>query len=188
MFLKKTDIFEYKENELANQQLIEIITLINNEWPNPEKSIGVLVDEIREKITLGQKSNDIRFVIWNEEKCIAHARIFPCKIFTPSNELIVIALADVCVSKSRRKEGLGKALVEKAFEEVKKHEGMVCLFQTDIPKFYEKLDSKIVMNKFHNSKNTKNPKANPWWNDYVMIFPSYINFPPGNIDLNGYGY
>ena len=147
-----------------------------------------MVDEIREKITLGQSSNDIRFVIWENENCIAHARIFPRKIFTPIGGLKIFALADVCVSKSRRGEGLGKAAVEKVFEKVNNHEGTVCLFQTDIPKFYEKMGSKIVMNKFHNSRNTKDPKANPWWNEYVMIFPSYINFPSGNIDLNGYGY
>ena len=43
-------------------------------------------------------------------------------------------------------------------------------------------------NIFFNSTDANDPNANPWWNEYVMIFPSNANFPLGDIDLNGNGY
>jgi predicted N-acetyltransferase YhbS len=185
--LKTTSVIEYREKDLTNQQIYEIVSLINNEWPNPQKSVEEIIKDILDQINRGNRLNDRRYVIWENLKCAAHARIFTRKIFSSDKELTVFGLADVCVSLSRRGEGLGRAVVEKAFEEVNKNHS-VSLFQTEIPKFYEGLNCKIINNKFFNSKNADEPKANPWWNDYVMIFPSNVAFPVGDIDLNGNGY
>jgi predicted GNAT family N-acyltransferase len=186
--LKTTSVIEYREKDLTSQQIYEIVSLINNEWPNPQKSVEEIVEDILDQINRGNRVNDRRYVIWENEKCAAHARIFPRKIFSSVEELMVLGLADVCVSHSRRGEGLGRAVVEKAFEEVNKNHGCVSLFQTEVPKFYERHNCKIIKNNFFNSTDANDPNANPWWNEYVMIFPSNANFPLGDIDLNGNGY
>lgn len=181
-------VAEYTENQLPSTQLRQFITLVNSVWPNPNKTIMELVEEeISFALELNYESIK-RFVVWEENDAIAHAKIFPRTIFSDKMKIKVLALASVCTAVGRRGQGYGKAVVEQAFRFVDQSEFELSLFQTGIPAFYEKLGARSIHNTFINSKNELNPDANPWWDEYIMIYPSNFNFPRGIIDLNGPGY
>jgi predicted GNAT family N-acyltransferase len=180
--LKNNDI------DLKQGQLIKIFSLINNEWPNHEKTIVERVADIMKNVSSVKNKGCTRFTVWDGKNCVAHASIFSRKIFAPSSELIVRGLGDVCVSPNRRGEGLGRLIVSSVFKVIDKNDSQPTLFQTAIPEFYEKLGAKKILNKFYNSKNHLNVNSNPFWDENIMIYPSGFNFPDGYIDLNGNGF
>lgn len=130
-----------------------------------------------------------RFVIREGNSIIAHARTFVRVVNAVDTEIPVLALATVCTDPDQRGNGLGALIVRKALEFVQK-DGWpdVSLFQTTVPGFYEKLNCRIVGNRFVNRRNTANPDANPWRNDTVMVYPADYRWPDGVIDLNGPDY
>jgi len=122
---------------------------------------------VKDRILEIKKRNDentfcTHFVIWKNKKAIAYAKIFPREIFMKQGSIKVAALASVGVDPNHRKNGLGAFVTKNVFEFVKQSSFPVSLFQTAVPGFYEKLDSKIVHNKFVNSKNEKDPQKNPF--------------------------
>ena len=186
------NVAEYQEFELSNHQIKSIVSLVNTCWPNEAVSLRELIaDNLRQRKENAQTMIDNRtmhFVIWETKKAIAHSRTFKRAIFTHSGALEVMALAGVCVQPEQRGKGYGKAVVEKAFEQVHNRVYGVSLFQTDDPLFYKKLGCRVINNVFYNSQNTADPTANPFWGTHVMIFPSSYAWPPGKIDLNGLGF
>jgi predicted GNAT family N-acyltransferase len=181
-------ISEYRESELNRTQLYEIVSLVNGIWPHPEKSVDEMVSNA---ITFAERNRidwNRHFVIWDNTKAIAHARIFPREILPENQVLSILALADVCVFQERRGEGLGKKMIKKVFKLVDDSEFPFILFQTAVPEFYRKLCARKVSNRFYNSKNRADTESNPWWEENIMIYPASYNFPAGKIDLNGPGY
>ena len=133
-----------------------------------------------------------RYIIANDDGLIvAHARTFVREIKTELNDqtVPVMALASVCSDPDVRGQGLGSQVTKLAFELVGK-DGWpaLSLFQTPVPVFYEKLNCRIVKNKFVNRTNTDAPDAWPWRDDIVMIHPGSANWPDGIIDINGPDY
>ena len=100
----------------------------------------------------------------------------------------VLALAGVVCSPAHRGNGHGVAVVTDAFSRMDEQGLKLSLFQTEIPEFYEKLGSKRVQNRFVNSKNDDDPEANPWWNDFVMVYRADCDWEEGPVDLLGTGY
>ena len=100
----------------------------------------------------------------------------------------MIALSGVCVLPSYQGKGLGAEIVRRTFGRIHGGEFGVSLFQTTIPAFYKKLDATLVTNRFVNSRNKKDPDANPWNDEWVMMYPRTYSWPQGTIDLNGPGY
>ncbi len=185
-------VSQYKHHELTEDQVKAIVSLTNMIWPNKDKSLAELIADAskrREENTHNLLNNrTTHFVIWEGEKAIAHSRTFPRTIFTENGPLEVMALASVCVLPEKRGKDFGKAVVENAFEQINRGEFSVSLFQTGVPKFYEKLGCRGVSNSFFNSQNRDNPNANPFWDVTIMIYPAAFNWPSGKIDLNGPGY
>ena len=58
------------------------------------------------------------------------------------------------------------------------------LFQTGVPDFYRQLGAARVRNRFINSL-AEDPRANPWWDEHVMIHPGDYPWPQGVVDLQG---
>ena len=176
----------HKLEDLTDRQLHSIVSLRNDVWPQPEKSLDQLVEEFPKR--RGEGVQRAFIIVWEGDKAIAHAEIFPREIRTAEGSLEILALAGVCVSRKHRDEGLGKMIVERAFAEVDNKPYAVCLFQTDIPSFYKRLGAKRVTNQFFNRLNQENPEANPWGDHYVMAYPETFAWPEGRIDLNGFGF
>ncbi|MCP4774691.1 MAG: hypothetical protein GY880_10660 [Planctomycetaceae bacterium] len=80
-------------------------------------------------------------------------------------------------------------VTQKAFQQVATDAWPeVSLFQTPVPGFYQKLNSRLVTNRFVNRRNVDDPEANPWRDDQIMIYPSEFAWPEGTVDLNGCDY
>ncbi len=130
-----------------------------------------------------------RFVIWEGDSIVAHARTFVRVVNAADAKIPVLALATVCSDPGQRGKGLGALITRKALELVQQVGWPdVSLFQTTVPGFYEKLNCRIVGNRFVNRLNIENAEANPWRNDTVMVYPAEFSWPDGLIDLNGPDY
>ncbi len=81
--MKTTSVIEYREKDLTNQQIYEIVSLINNEWPNPQKSVEEIIKDILDQINRGNRLNDRRYVIWENLKVCS-----TCKNFSTQNIFI----------------------------------------------------------------------------------------------------
>ncbi|MFP4380641.1 MAG: GNAT family N-acetyltransferase [Candidatus Sumerlaeia bacterium] len=129
------------------------------------------------------------FTIWEGDRVIANARIFPRIIRTPDGEVMAMALASVCAEKQLRGTGLGKQVVRAAFDLVDDGIFPLSIYQTtpDVRPFYEKLGAREIHNKIINSK-AEDPTANPFWDPVAMIYPASYEMPDGTIDLLGEGF
>ena len=180
----------YKDFELTKNQIIAIITLLNSVWPYKDKTISEVTNNWISEITQSEEAENYNthFVIWVTITAIAHAKIFSLEIYTKNGSIKIAALASVCVSPNYRNKGLGEIVTKSAFDYAKQSSFPASLFQTAIPEFYKKLGSKMVNNKFINSKNEKDPQKNPFWDKCIMIYPAEYNWSESIIDLNGQGY
>lgn len=128
-----------------------------------------------------------RIIIWDEERALAAALIFPRTIASQMGELEVMALAGVCTHPNHRGRGLGAQLIDAAFREVDDGHYRVSLFQTGVPDFYRRWGAATVTNEFWDSTRA-DPNENPWWDEHIMIYPGDFPWPEGKIDLRGGGY
>ncbi len=62
------------------------------------------------------------------------------------------------------------------------------VFQTDVPDFYKRFGCRTIGNGFFNSLDAIHPDKNPWWNEWVMIYPGDFDLGNDKIDLQGKGY
>jgi len=195
----------YKESELTDSQIESIATLTNSIWPKEGITLEQKIEQLKAKARSPERAkvNPVRFVVWDGEEAIAHSLVFDRQIHLLDNRdqivqsINVVALAGVCSDASHRGKGLGLAVVKMAFEQINAQRP-VSLFQTGVPKFYEKLGGRVVDNQFVNLLDTDDPQANPWWDERAMIvpgkfdwpsdWPNWPNWPNEKIDLNGAGY
>lgn len=171
--------------ELTPEQVRSIVSLRVEVWPK-EKRLGELIDAF----TRGREGTDGQefFIVWNHDEAIAQAEIFPRTIGTANGDMLVMALAGVCVSPGRQGEGLGRTVVREAFRQVDAGGYPISLFQTGVPDFYRKLGAATVHNEFRDGTNRDAPESSPWWEPHIMIYPGNAVWPAGLIDLNGRGY
>ena len=182
---------EYRESELTMAIALPIAVLAGRSFRN---STGEPEQRAREIVGACQKEDlatatGRRFVIWDSGKAIAHAKTFARIVSVEGRSFPVLALATVCSDPDLRGHGLGKIITLKAFEQVGREDSpSVSLFQTPVPGFYEKLNCRLVTNRFVNPANKAAPEANPWRDDYVMIYPAEFDWPEGVVDLGGPDY
>ncbi len=186
-----TEIKEYFETELTEDIARPIAELAMAAFQSSRMSI----DQRVARMLSAKASKDPemttcrRYVIWEGGQAIAHARIFIRVVTVEDRDIPVLALATVCSHPDFRGKGLGAKVTLRAFELI----GQVgwpdvSLFQTPVAPFYEKLNSRIVTNKFVNGTNEADPMGNPWRDDTQMIYPSEYAWPEGTVDLNGPDY
>ena len=173
-------------SEVPESLALKILTLENLTWP--PKVADERPDAERLKDYYEKRPERRTFYVLQEDELIAHAELFKRTIYTEDSQLDIWALATVIVAESTRGTGLGRKLVEACFRFVEKSDRDVCLFQTGVPGFYQKLNCGHVHSRFINRTNTENPQKNPFWEDDVMIYPAGYDWPSGTIDLNGKAY
>ncbi len=103
--------------------------------------------------------------------------------------MTVMGLANVCVLKGERGQGLGRHVVEAAFTRVERVDFEACLFQTspEVEPFYTRLGAVAVGNRFYNSF-SDDPTANPFWESVAMRYPAGAAWPASDVDLRGPGF
>jgi predicted N-acetyltransferase YhbS len=188
----KTEVEIYRDTDLSTMQITEILRLSHSVWPDPTRNVAERVEELSEYIKENQElvSSTRRLVIWEADRAIAIGKTFPRKIHVlnskgrPNEDVTVLALSGVCAASDYRGSGLGAAIVKAAFGSLTKALP-VTLFQTGVPAFYEKLGARLVDNRFVDYQNLEDPMANPWREDYVMIYPACQQWWKSTIDLNG---
>ncbi len=184
------EIVEYRETELTREVVLPICVLAARSFDAATQTPEQRTDEIISGLS-GDNQEHVsgrRFVIWSEGIAIAHAKTFIRIIRANDVEIPVLALATVCSEPEKRGTGLGKRVTLKAFEQVGTDGWpIVSLFQSPVPAFYEKLNCRLVDNRFVN-REAKDPEANPWRDDNVMIYPADATWPSGVIDLGGPDY
>lgn len=172
--------------ELPVEKAFHIATLLFEVWPWDNADLLETAEGIARKH--GADPRRECCLLWEgEERVVAHARTFPRLIKWEGGEREILALAGVCVDPTRRGAGYGARVVRESFARIKEGEFNLSLFQTGVPEFYEKLGARRVENRFVN-RQCKDPEANPWWDEFVMIYPAQADWPECTIDLNGAGY
>lgn len=155
------------------------LRLIRQIWPSDESP-----DADAETIERWQLGNYHHFVIWEGEEALAHAGLFVREILTERGSLPVGALGGVCVHPDYRGHGWGRDVTRAAFDFLPRLGVSVSLFQTPVPDFYARLGARLVSNRFHNGPDEKDP----FIDIHKMIFPAAVDWPSGDIDINGPGY
>jgi hypothetical protein len=117
---------------------------------------------------------------------LAGAELIQRELILPKSngKITVLGLLGVCVHPENQKQGYGRLVVESCFESAQR-EGKICLFQTDVPEFYDLLKCHRVSNPFVNSKPGAEERRNNWWCKAVMIKGDTAQWPQGVVDLNG---
>ncbi len=185
------EIKEYLDIGITPELAESIAVLCCRCFEDSKRTVGERVNEMLE-----MKGSDDpehitgrRFVVWQGEQIVAHARTFVREIIVEDQRLPVLALAAVCSDPKIRGMGLGVMVTNKAFEQVAVGGWpAVSLFQTPVPNFYQKLNCRLVTNPFVNRRNAQEPEANPWRDDKIMIYPNGFAWPEGTVDLNGSDY
>lgn len=127
------------------------------------------------------------YVIRDGGRIVSHASVFPREIDVAGHRYIVAALGGVCTYEQYRGRGYAAAVVRAVFELVDRRDFELCLFQTGIPQFYEKLSCRRISNQIINSL-AKDPTKYPLWEEHVLIYPRSLTLPDGTLDLLGPGY
>ncbi|MEM9252874.1 MAG: GNAT family N-acetyltransferase [Planctomycetota bacterium] len=127
-------------------------------------------------------------VLIDQDRPVATATTFVRSIVGEAGPLDVLALSGVAVAPDRQNSGFGQRVVRDAFLRLGELSLTVSLYQTGLARgFYEKLGARCVDNWFFDGTSAA-PKANPWSDRYVMIYPAGAAWPAGPIDLNGPKY
>jgi len=188
------NIIVHHDTDLSREEIVAVVSLVYGFWPSKDKPIPELVEAFPEISKQYRASYpqirlpSLRYVVWDKFTAVAHALTFERPVITDAREISVMALSGVCVLPNYKGKGLGAEIVRRTFGRVHGGECGVCLFQTTIPAFYKKLGATLVTNRFINSKNKNHPDANPWHDEWVMMYPRSYSWPGGPIDLNGPGY
>ncbi|MEM7682570.1 MAG: GNAT family N-acetyltransferase [Planctomycetota bacterium] len=134
----------------------------------------------------------VEYLLREDQHIVACGYSFVRTIQTTQGPMDVLTLAGVGTHPDRRGKGYGARVVRCVFDRIDAGEAPFCLFQTgEARPFYEKLDARIVDNRFIDSTATargEDPGVNPFVDDWVMVYPAKGPWPAGEIDLGGPGY
>ena len=175
----------YTISDLTRNQIIEIIKLMNNTWPDNDNKSS---EEEKVVEFYVRHPGKICHCIYNNKILIGVAESFPITIIFDKIEAEFMGIGGVCVYPKFRGKGLGSSIVRSAFARIDANEYPFCIFQTGVPHFYEKLGCKVIENKIINTNDHENPDVNPFWEKYVMIYPANILWSSGTIDLLRKGF
>ena len=200
--------------EITPSDILAAGVLIDSIWPHSDRGPVERAEQLLEvgRAYTGSKELAPRSVLIFEEdneqgerRVIAYALVFPRTVAfeTPEGkrtEMTVLALSKVVADPTIRGQGLGRLIVEGAFQGVDEGKFPFALFQTteQVQPFYERLGAVLVENRIVNSLSTGTPRsptpeANPFWDGVVMRYPAGTGsggeaWPTGKIDLLGEGY
>lgn len=178
--------------DLANaawDDLLVCADICTETWPKP----GVTAESSAQALLQAQQAgvfhprDNLRLVVRDEHKVVAHASCFPRAITVAGRPLTILALAAVCTRTGYRNRGLGTVVIKSCFARVDRGEFPYCLFQTSHKNrtLYEHLGATMAPNRIVNSL-AADPHASPFWDEIAMAYPR--GFPQGDIDLLGSGY
>ncbi len=128
-----------------------------------------------------------RYVVRDGGRIVSHASVFAREIDVAGRRYTAAALGGVCTYEQYRGKGYAAEVVRAIFQLVDRGDFELCLFQTGIPPFYEKLGCRLISNRIINSL-AKDPAKYPLWEENVMIYPRSLTWPDGTLDLLGPGY
>ena len=178
-------LIESPSSDIKRNQVVDILELINLTWPDDDTEKSV-----EEKVAgfYDDHSEKICYCLYQGKELVGYAESIRLTIKIESNCLVVLGLGGLNVHPDWRRKGYGRAIVEAVFKRIDSKEYPSCLFQTGIPHFYEKLGCKVIKNKFINSNNQSDPSKNPFWDEYVMVYPASAQWPKGTADLRREGF
>lgn len=168
------------QNDLPRAVGASICDLANTIWPPSDGASAPDLDEALASL----EAQDLAHFVIGGPQVLAHALIFRREVITARGPIVVGALATVCVHPDYRGRGWGADVVRAAFAYLPELGAQVALFQTGVPRFYEKLGARLVSNRFFN----RDSAQVPFWDTFQMIYPEAFDWPEGPVDLNGPGY
>jgi GNAT superfamily N-acetyltransferase len=169
---------------LSSADAASIFKLVTCIWP---PAPGAPARRPEEVLAKWREQSSTHFVVGDDE-ILAHALIFQREIITWQGPMNVGALASVCVHPDYRGRGWGIDVARAAFDYLPELGVEVSLFQTGVPRFYEKLGARLITNPIFDGTRTDGFRGDPFRDDYKMIYPAAFAWPLGDIDLNGPGY
>ena len=178
-------LIEIPASDIKSHQVIDILRLMNLTWPDDDTEKSV-----EEKVAgfYDDHSEKICYCFYQDKELVGYAESIPLTIKIENNWLAVLGLGGLNVHPGWRRQGFGRVIVEAVFKRIDTSEYPFCLFQTGVPHFYEKLGCKEIKNKFINSNNQADPSKNPFWDEYVMVYPASAQWPTGTADLRREGF
>ena len=178
-------LIEIPASDIKSHQVIDILSLMNLTWPDDDTEASV-----EEKVAgfYDDHSEKICYCFYLDKVLVGYAESIPLTIQIEDKWLNIIGLGGLNVHPDWRRKGYGRAIVEAVFKRIDSKEYPSCLFQTGIPHFYEKLGCKVIKNRFINSNNQLDPSKNPFWDEYIMIYPANADWPTGTADLRREGF
>lgn len=179
--------------DIREEEALAVGQLLASVWPRPDRGPVERAAQLKrfgEDYSGPEEQAPISYLIWNEDRVIAHAVTFGRTVGVSSGEMTVMALAFVATDPTCRGQGLGAAVTHAAFSRVDSGDFPFALFQTSakVQPFYEQIGCKPVENRVYNSLSEDDPEANPFWDDVVLRYPATAGWPEGDIDLRGRGY
>ena len=178
-------LIEIPASDIKSHQVIDILSLMNLTWPDDDTEASV-----EEKVAgfYDDHSEKICYCFYQDKVLVGYAESIPLTIQIEDKWLNIIGLGGLNVHPDWRRKGYGRAIVEAVFKRIDSKAYPSCLFQTAIPHFYEKLGCKVIKNRFINSNNQLDPSKNPFWDEYIMIYPANADWPTGTADLRREGF
>ena len=178
-------LIEIPASDIKSHQVTDILSLMNFTWPDDDTEKSV-----EEKVAgfYDDHSEKICYCFYQDKELVGYAESIPLTIQIEDKWLNIIGLGGLNVHPDWRRKGYGRAIVEAVFKRIDSKEYPSCLFQTGIPHFYEKLGCKVIKNRFINSNNQLDPSKNPFWDEYIMIYPANADWPTGTADLRREGF
>jgi predicted N-acetyltransferase YhbS len=125
-----------------------------------------------------------RYVVRDGGRIVSHASVFAREIDVAGHRYIAAALGGVCTYEEYRGKGYAAEIVRAVLQQVDRGDFELCLFQTGIPAFYEKLGCRCISNRIINSL-SDNPEKHPLWEEHMMVYPRSLAWPDGTLDLLG---
>ena len=171
----------------------EFARLFCTVYPNFTSDVPAHVASVQQAWRAWDGPTDLRptrFALPDNGKLMANATLVPRRVRTSRGEELIAGMADVLTHPDARGRGFGTQVVRPIFDLVDAGKFAFSLFQTATAKvFYEKLGCVLVTQPIVNSLSAENPRANPFWEKFVMAYiPRGAHLPPGEIDLLGPGY
>jgi predicted N-acetyltransferase YhbS len=178
-------LIESFSSDIKRNQVVDILELINLTWSDDDTETSV-----EEKVArfYDDHSEKICHCLYQDKELVGYGESILLTIQIEANWLEILGLGGLNVHPDWRRKGCGRAIVEAIFKRIDSKEYPFFLFQTGIPHFYEKLGCKEIKNKFINSNNHADPSKNPFWDEYVMVYPASTQWPTGTADLRREGF
>lgn len=127
-----------KNSRLSEEKLKEIVEIKNQSWQYPfESQVKWLKNNLFD--------NDLHLLMYNGNSLVGYLDIVEVSVKIGENTEEMLGIGNVCVDKSYLKQGLGKKLVLRANEEIKKkNKKGVLLCQESLVGFYKKCGWSVV--------------------------------------------